>query len=58
VERLVSRNGFTEEEARRRLAAQIPIDEKVARSTYVIDNGGSLESTRAQTEAVWKRITG
>jgi dephospho-CoA kinase len=36
----------------------MPIDEKVGRATYVIDNAGSLESTRAQTERVWKQITG
>jgi dephospho-CoA kinase len=58
VERLVSRNGFSGEEARRRLAAQMPIADKVARATYVIDNSASLESTRAQTEAIWKRIAG
>jgi dephospho-CoA kinase len=36
----------------------MPIDDKVARATYVIDNGGSLAATRAQTEAVWKQIAG
>jgi dephospho-CoA kinase len=58
LDRLVRRNGFSQEEARRRLSAQMPIDDKVARATYVIDNGGSLAATRAQTGAVWKQIAG
>src|SRR5919201_300264 len=58
VERLVDRNGLAEDEARRRLAAQLPIEEKRARATYVIDNSGSLEDTRAQTEKLWRELAG
>jgi dephospho-CoA kinase len=48
VARLVAR-GVTEEEARARIAAQLPEADKVAVADYVIDNSGSLDDTRAQT---------
>ncbi len=38
------------------LAAQLPIDEKRARATWVIDNGGSRESTAAQVDAWWHEV--
>jgi dephospho-CoA kinase len=54
VARLVARNGLTEAGARRRLAAQIPLSQKVARADWVIDNNGSPDQTRGQVEALWK----
>ena len=44
VERMTSRRGYTEEQAESRLAAQLPVEEKAARSDYVIENGGSAEN--------------
>lgn len=54
--RLMARNGFDEAEARRRIAAQPPQAEKVARADLVIDNSGSPEATIAQVDAAWGRI--
>ena len=56
VQRLVAR-GMAEDDARARMANQLPIDSKRERATYVIDNSGSTESTRAQTVRVWTSIT-
>jgi dephospho-CoA kinase len=56
VERLVGR-GMPEADARARIANQLPIDSKRPRATHVIDNSGSREQTRAQTEKVWTEIT-
>src|SRR3989442_4874689 len=53
--RLNERDGLTEEEARQRIAAQMPLDEKRARADVVIDNSGSRESTRRQVEAIYRR---
>ncbi|HAR99452.1 MAG TPA: dephospho-CoA kinase [Syntrophus sp. (in: bacteria)] len=53
VDRLMKRNGFTAEEARARLAAQMSIDEKVRRADVVIDNQGTVEETRRGIAAVW-----
>jgi len=56
VGRLVARDGFSEAEARRRLAAQMPLREKVARADWVIDNNGSPERTREQVRALWETL--
>jgi dephospho-CoA kinase len=48
IPRLMARDGVAEDEARRRVAAQMPASEKTERARYVIDNSGSLEATRAQ----------
>jgi dephospho-CoA kinase len=56
LERLVAR-GMPEADARARIANQAPIDEKRARASYVVDNSGTREETRAQTEKVWTEIT-
>jgi dephospho-CoA kinase len=55
VERLVDQRGVAPDRARSMLAAQMPIDEKRALATFVIDNDGSLEETRRQVEEVWAR---
>ena len=57
MERLMARNGFGREEAGRRVAAQMPIEEKKARATYVIDNSGTREQTLEQVREVWSEIT-
>ena len=44
VERMTSRRGYTEEQAESRLAAQLPVEAKAARSDYVIENDGSAEN--------------
>ena len=54
VERLVSRNEFPDDEARRRVASQMPIDDKRALATWVIDNSGSLAQTEAQVDTWWR----
>jgi dephospho-CoA kinase len=48
IERTVARDGCTREEAKRRVAAQMPIDDKRALADYVIDNGGALADTERQ----------
>lgn len=51
-----ARDGSTEEEVRARLAAQLPLAEKVARADYVIDNSGAPQATLAKSDAVLGRI--
>jgi dephospho-CoA kinase len=55
LRRLQERDGLSVEEARQRIAAQMPLDEKRARADVVIDNSGSRENTRRQVEAVYRR---
>jgi dephospho-CoA kinase len=57
IERTMARDGCTLEEAERRIAAQLPIDEKREMADHVIDNSGTLEETRAQVAALVVRLT-
>jgi len=43
-------------EVSRRMAAQLPDEEKVKAANFVIDNSGSLEQTREQVREVWQRL--
>ncbi len=43
-------------EVLRRMAAQLPDDEKTKAADYVIDNSGSLENTREQVRQVWQKL--
>ncbi len=54
--RLMTRPGMGAAEADRRLAAQAPEAEKVARAAVVIDNGGTKDATRAQIDRAWAEI--
>lgn len=55
LERLLSR-GHSEEEARQRIAAQLPVEEKLRYATYKIDCSGTLEETRHQVEALGVKL--
>ncbi|NMO19641.1 dephospho-CoA kinase [Pyxidicoccus fallax] len=54
--RLMARDGLDAAGAEARLAAQLPLDEKRAHATWVIDNSGDLAATRAQVESVWRAM--
>ena len=47
---------FLSQDERQRIAAQIPIDEKVRRATYVIWTDGEFEETHRQVRAVHRRL--
>jgi len=55
LERLVTR-GLSEAEARRRIAAQLPVEEKLLLATEKIDCSGSLENPRRQVEALASKL--
>jgi dephospho-CoA kinase len=55
LERLVAR-GLGEAEARRRIAAQLPVEAKLRLATEKIDCSGSLEETRRQVEALATKL--
>jgi dephospho-CoA kinase len=56
VERLVVRDGISEEEAGRILDAQLPIDEKIGFADFVINNEKGLEATKKQVEDLWEKL--
>ncbi len=53
VERLVQHRGFTESDARARIAAQISREERRALADFVIDNSGDRTALSAQLDALW-----
>lgn len=55
LKRLMERDGFSRDEALRRIAAQMPMDEKKAYGRVVIDNRGTPEQLERQVREVWER---
>jgi dephospho-CoA kinase len=58
IERTMARDTCDLEEAERRIAAQLSIDEKREMADHVIDNSGTLEETRTQVVALVVGLTG
>jgi len=62
AERFAARQKIGLEAARkevaRRMAAQLPDEEKIKAADYVIDNSGTLDDTRGQVQSVWQRLGG
>jgi dephospho-CoA kinase len=56
VARIVARDGMSADEARLRLAVQLPLADKVAAADVVIDNAGSLDDTQTQVAALVARL--
>ena len=50
LQRLVERDRMSEEEARRRIDAQMPAGEKAARGNFVILTGGTIQATDRQVD--------
>ncbi|MCC7540762.1 MAG: dephospho-CoA kinase [Deltaproteobacteria bacterium] len=55
-DRLMARDGIDAESAAARVAAQMPLEQKVAVATHVIDNGDGREQTAAATLAVHRAL--
>jgi dephospho-CoA kinase len=56
ITRLMTRDGFSREEAQKRLDAQMPIDAKIPFADRVIRNDGSLEETERTTDALLEEL--
>lgn len=56
VERLVTFRGFSETDARARIAKQATREERLAKADFVIDNGGPPDALPAQIDAAWAWI--
>ncbi|MBM7635813.1 dephospho-CoA kinase [Streptococcus saliviloxodontae] len=50
LQRLMARNGYTREEAQKRIDSQMPTAEKKKQASHVIDNSGSLDETYQQID--------
>ena len=54
VSRLVQHRGFSEDDARARVANQTSREKRVAMADKVLDNSGDMESLAQQVDAVWQ----
>jgi len=56
IERLIERDGLTPVEARRRIAAQLPQEEKLKYARRIIDNSGDPVETQKQVDRHWSDL--
>jgi len=56
IERACHRDGLSRQQAEKRLDAQLPIEEKVKRASWVIYNTGSIEQLRSQLKTWAMRL--
>ncbi len=50
LERFIKRNKYSEEESLKRIASQMPIDEKKSKATWIIDNSKNLKHLQREVE--------
>jgi dephospho-CoA kinase len=55
LERLITRDGITADDARSRLAAQMPMDKKKQYGRVVIDNRGTERELEQKVREVWEK---
>ncbi|HSR25756.1 MAG TPA: dephospho-CoA kinase [Candidatus Eisenbacteria bacterium] len=56
LDRLVRLRGMGEDQARARIAAQMPIEEKRRLATHVIENTGGMAELRRAVERTWREL--
>lgn len=56
IARVMARDGCTENDVRKRMASQWPLQRKASRADYVIDNDGPVERTLAQADETLRRV--
>lgn len=54
--RIMARDGLTLEAARQRIAAQMPIDEKLKHADYIVWTTGTLEETDRQIDRIHRQL--
>ena len=53
IERLMSRNGFSKEDALARINSQMRLDDKRSFADLIIDNSGTPQGLTAQLDTIW-----
>ena len=56
LSRIISRDGLSVEEAKARIAAQMPAAEKLKYADYTIDTSGTFRQTHEQVEAIYRDL--
>ena len=53
IERLMSRNGYTKEDALARINSQMRLDDKRSFADLIIDNNGTPQALTAKLDTIW-----
>ncbi|CAH3127455.1 unnamed protein product [Pocillopora meandrina] len=56
LKRLMERNNFTQNDAEQRINAQISLNEKCRRASYIIDNSSDRENTETQVKRLYEKL--
>ena len=56
VRRMVEGRGLEEHDVRRRLAVQLPLEDKAAQADVVLDNDGTLDELESQVDRLWDEL--
>jgi dephospho-CoA kinase len=56
IKRLRERDGYSREEALRKIRSQMDLEEKLARADVVIDNSGSRDDIRKTVRRLWQEL--
>lgn len=56
LKRLMARTGLSAEEAEKRIASQMPVEEKTALADILIENQNSIIETEKRAEEVWQQL--
>jgi dephospho-CoA kinase len=56
IERLLRERGLSEEQARARIAAQAPLEDKAAVADVIVDNDGPIEELEKQVDRLWAAL--
>lgn len=56
VRRMVEGRGLAEHDVRRRLAVQLPLEDKAAQADVVLDNDGTLDELESQVDRLWNEL--
>lgn len=57
LQRLMERNNFTQSDAELRINAQMSLDEKCKRASYIINNSSNRETTEKQAKRLYETFT-
>lgn len=56
LKRLIKRNNLAENQAKQRLSAQLPQEEKAKKADFVIENSGDIKNTKLQLEEILNKL--
>lgn len=56
IQRCVQRDNLSRERVLQRIRAQLPLEEKIEKADYVIENDSSIEDLHQRIEEVWSKI--